>query len=101
MQPPEDEFVPSLIPGDVVEFQTMVGFRGRSKAGAIKGHVFPTPACCGFRLQGASVAKTVIGEAGDGGDLFIGGKFHSFFFAGITIACLAPGAPLVVVPGRN
>ena len=105
MQPPEDVLVLSLMPGDVVEFQSMVGCRGRSKAVAIIGIApsmrSPSPACWGFCLQGASVASPVVGQAGDWNNLFAGGKLQSFFFAGSPSACLAPGAPLVVVPGRN
>ena len=50
MQPPEDEFAPSLIPREVVESQTIARcIRRRSKAEAINGEVAsmrsPTLAC--------------------------------------------------------
>ena len=105
-QPPDDVFVLSLIPRDVVERQSIACCRRRSKACvAINGEVVsmrsPTPACRGLCLQGASVAILVHAVAGNVDNVFIV-EFQSFFFADINMACCcAPVGPHVAIPEKK
>ena len=109
MQPPEDAVALrlSLIPGEVVESQTIARcIRRRSKASVVSGSVVsmrsPTPACWALCLQGGGVSFPVKAVTGDSDDVFFGGKFQWFFFAGTIItACCAPVGPHVSIPEKK